>query len=345
MDLNLAAVVFMGAYVLAIIAAGLFMTLRPGGVVIKFAGTQPASETAGQRNEILLGGQTEAFGNPDGRVQAVLVGGVSPQVLALALSRGFGLLDDRHVPPGVILEADGHLVHLVEFWSEQTLDGPPAEAVPLRQDMAVLSADRKRLGKLRLVCFDRDSRAITALGVARRRSAPSVRLLPMDRVKAAGPHGIVSEVSVGQWVELKPYATDWAIQQAVQERLATDPVLQPFQRSLNVDVRDQQVRLSGYVADRAQADRAAQLASSVPGALRVDQGIANDDDLALAVSRAINDDARTAAAKVQVRSRLGLVELIGSAPDPATVRAIDEVASRVPGVQAVHNLTTVAGPT
>jgi divalent metal cation (Fe/Co/Zn/Cd) transporter len=35
------------------------------------------------------------------------------------------------------------------------------------------------------------------------------------------------------------------------------------------------------------------------------------------------------------------VEIGGSAPHPQTVRAIEDVAIRVPGVQAVHNLTMV----
>jgi osmotically-inducible protein OsmY len=109
--------------------------------------------------------------------------------------------------------------------------------------------------------------------------------------------------------------------------------------ALGVEVRDQQVRLRGYVSERAQAEHATRLAGAVPGVLHVEREVVSDDDLAQAVSQAIARDPATAAARVQVRSRLGRVEIEGSAPDPKTVQAIEGVAIRVPGVQVVHNLT------
>jgi osmotically-inducible protein OsmY len=42
-----------------------------------------------------------------------------------------------------------------------------------------------------------------------------------------------------------------------------------------------------------------------------------------------------------VSSRLGTVDILGDAPDRTTARKIEAVASRVPGVQAIHNMVTV----
>ncbi len=341
MELNLAAVVFMGGFVLAIVAAALLLAFRPeGGTVTISAAGRPAPDAAGRRDEILLGGETDALGTPSGRVQAVLVQPVTLEIQALAVSRGAGLLEDQLVPADAILAADGQTVYLAETWTPAAPE-EAAGAVPLRLGATVLGADRKRLGKLQVVCFDRESKVVTALAVAGRRDGNSLRLVPVERLQRAGPNRIVTAVPAADWATLQPYASDRTIRQAVLDQLVGDPVLKPFLPSLGAEVRDQQVRLRGYVSERAQAERAAQLAAAVPGVLHVDQQIVSDDDLARAVSQAIGQDPATAAALVQVRSRFGRVEVGGSARDAQTVRAIEAVAIRVPGVQAVHNLTMV----
>src|ERR1700737_2127020 len=72
MDLTLAAVIIMGGWVIAIFAAGLVMVLPPGGVAGRFApSTASTSGSAGRRDEILLGGVAEVFGNFRGRVRGV----------------------------------------------------------------------------------------------------------------------------------------------------------------------------------------------------------------------------------------------------------------------------------
>ncbi len=339
MDLNLAAVVFMGGFVLAIIAAALVLAFRSAGAMLTISG-RPAPEPAGRRDEILLGSETDALGTPSGRVQAVLVQPATLEIQALAVSRGAGLLEDQFVPADAILAADGQTVYLAETWTPAAPE-EAAGAVPLRHGAVVLSADRKRLGNLQVVCFDRESKVVTALAVAGRRGGNGLRLVPVERVRRAGPNRIVTAVRTAEWATLQPYASDRTIRQAVLDQLAAEPVLKPFLPSLGVDVRDQQVRLRGYVSERAQAERAAQLAAAVPGVLQVDQQMVSDDDLARAVGQAIGQDPATVGARVQVRSRFGRVEIGGSAPHPQTVRAIEDVAIRVPGVQAVHNLTMV----
>ena len=342
MSLNLAAVIFMGGYVLAIAAAALVMILGPaGGAIALPAATRTAARGTGTRDQIPLGGVAESFGVARGRVLAVLLQPDAPRIQELALAAVLGLVEDGHVPAEAILSADGETVQLAERWTEPPLDGAVSPAIALRRDMTVLSADHKRLGKLRLVCFEKDSGTVTDLVLERRGSAPRLRLLPLERVKAAGPKGIITELKASEWATLAPFATDAALQQAVLDRLAAEPALQPFLRSLRVEVQDQHVRLLGYVRDRAAADRATDLAESVPGVLRVDSSIVADEELAQAVIEALSRDRATAAARVQVRSRFGRVEIAGEAPDAATAPKIEQVAIRVPGVQSVRNLTAV----
>jgi osmotically-inducible protein OsmY len=268
----------------------------------------------------------------------VLVRPGTLEIQALAVSRGAGLLEDQLVPAEAILAADGQTVYLSETWTPASPE-VAVGTVSLRHGAAVSSGDGKRLGTLQVVCFDRDTKAVTALAVAGRRRESSLRLVPVERVQRAGPQRIVTGVPAAEWATLQPYASDRTIRQAVLDALAADPVLKPFLPALGVEVRDQQVRLRGYVSERAQAEHATRLAGAVPGVLHVEREVVSDDDLAQAVSQAIGRDPATVAARVQVRSRLGRVEIEGSAPDPKTVQAIEGVAIRVPGVQVVHNLT------
>ena len=338
MDLTLAAVIIMGAWVVAIVAAGLVMSLRPGGVAVRLA---PAGTTtsvpSGRRDEILLGGDAEVLGNVRGRVRAVQLRPESRQLQDVELANG---LENRPVPASAIVSADGQVLRLAERWPEPSLDEPGDDAATLRQDATVVSAEGKRLGKLRLVCFDASSSMVTAL-VVDGRSTPSRRLLPFERVTAAGPHRIATDLKASEWSTLQPFATDWEIRQGLIQQLATDPALETVRRSLNIDVEDQRVRLRGYVRDLAQAERVAELARSVPGVLQVQRELVSDDELARAVSDAIRRDPATSAAQVQVIARGGTVDITGEAPDRSAARRIESVARQVSGVATVHNLVAL----
>src|SRR6266852_6301860 len=303
MDLTLAAIIIMGGWVVAMVAAGLVMSLRPGGVAIRFAPAgAPSGGLTGRPDAILLGGDAEVLGNVRGTVAAVQLRPENRRLQDLELAMGLGL-EERQVPAGAILSADGQVVRLAEAWIESP-DGSGAAAASLRRDMAVKSADGKRLGRLRLVCFERVSGIVTALVVAGR-GTPSLRLVPIDRVREAGPNGIVTDLPSGDWVKLAPFATDWDIRQAITEQLMADPVLRAVQRSITIDVQDQVVTVGGYVANQSEAEQVARVIRSAPGVLQVDRKLITDDDLARAVTDAIRSDPATRAEDVQVSAHHG----------------------------------------
>jgi osmotically-inducible protein OsmY len=340
MDLTFAAIVIMGGWVIGIIAAGLVIALRPGGAAVRLRVTA-TSEPAGEREEILLGGEAEVMGNPQGRVQAVRLRPNSWQIQDLELGDSIGLLEGPHVPADAIIAADGRVVELADGWNGAPADEPVDGAIRLSARMTVSDVQGKRLGNLRLVCFDQDSRVVTSLVVERRGGATALRLLPVEQVADIGPDGIATDLKKAHWSSLDAFATDWDLRQAIVDRIAGDPALRAVRRSITVDVHDQRVRLGGYVATQDQIERAAQLARTVPGVLAIERAIVSDEDLAAAVTRAIAQDPRTAAAHVRVTSYFGVVDISGEAPDPATARRIDEVARRIPGVQGVHNMVGV----
>jgi osmotically-inducible protein OsmY len=234
------------------------------------------------------------------------------------------------------------VVRLAEAWTESP-DGSSANAASLRRDMPVTGADGKRLGRLRLVCFDRASGTVTALVVAGR-GTPSLRLLPIDRVREAGPNGIVTDLPSGDWTKLPPFATDWEIKQAVTEQLMTSPGLRAIERSVTIDVQDQVVTVRGYVAVQSEAEDVARIVRSVPAVMQVDRKLVTDDDLARAVTEAIRSIPGTRAGDVQVSAHHGTVDITGVAPDAATARRIESVAGQVPGVQVVHNMVSIRKP-
>src|SRR2546426_5354661 len=192
MSLTLAAVIIMGGWVVVVVAAGLLMALRPGGIAVRFAPAGAVSAAlAGRRDEILLGGDAEVLGNVRGTVRAVQLRPENRRLQDLELATGLGL-EERQVPSNAILSADGRVVRLAEGWSEPT-EGSSTDAASLRRDMVVRGAEGKRLGRLRLVCFDRASGTVTGLVVAGR-GKPDLRLLPIERVREAGPNGIVTDL-------------------------------------------------------------------------------------------------------------------------------------------------------
>ena len=342
MSLTLAAILIMGGWVVVIVAAGLVMSLRPGGVAVRFAPAGAPVALTGRREEILLGGEAEVLGNVRGTVQAVQLRPENRRLQDLELATGLGL-EERQVPAGAILSADGRVVRLAEGWTESP-DGSSPDAASLRRDMVVRSADGKRLGRLRLVCFDQASGTVTGLVVAGR-GTPSLRLLPIDRVREAGPNGIVTDLPSRDWPQLPPFATDWEIKRAVTEQLMADPKLRDVQRSVTIDVQDQVVTLGGYVSDQSEAEAVARIIRSVPGVMQVERKLITDDDMARAATDAIRSDPATRAADVQVSAHHGTVDITGVAPDPASARRIESVASQVPGVAVVHNMVAVRRPT
>jgi osmotically-inducible protein OsmY len=337
-DLTLAAIIIMGGWVIAIFGAGLAMVLRPGSVAVPLAPVgAPGSGATGRRDEILLGGDAEVFGNFRGRVRGVQLRADNRQLQDLELADG---IEEIPVPASAILSADGQVLQLADGWPELVPDGPVAESAMLRDSAAVYSADGKRLGKLRLVCFDDASRTVTGL-VVEARGTPSRRLLPIERVTAAGPDRITTTLRAAEWATLQPFATDWEIRQSVLQQLTADPAMRPLTRSLQLDVEDQRLRLRGYVSDDAQAQRVARAVRSVPEVAEVELDLVTDAALARAVSDALARDAGTSAARVQVSAHDGTVDITGEVPDRATARAIDRVAGQIPSVQVVHNMVAI----
>ena len=340
MDLNAAAVIFMGGYVLVIVVAGLLLSLRPGGGTVPLVLTGSASAgSTGCGQAIPLGGEVEAMGNYRGRVESVLVAAATGRLEAVTLASARGMIEGERVPAGAIESADGRTLQIREPWAQSEAGGKQP-VVSLHGGAAVLSGGR-RLGKLRLVCFDSDTGLVRGLIVTDRRRSDSQFLVPIQNVKAAGPERVVTDLKPNQWSALQPFKTDQSIKEEVVARLEEDRTVRPFARSLRVQVHSQRVLLTGYVRSQAEAEKAAEIARSVPGVIAVDRGMRTDEDLVAAVREAIGRDLGASGAAVEVRSVLGQVDIVGQVRDRQALQRIETAAGRVPGVLVMHNLVTV----
>ena len=350
MSLTLIAILILSAWVILIVGAGLLMALRPGGEGVRLSSTGVGAATSagqtsatastvsarGERDEILLGGDAEVLGNVRGRVQMVYMRADDRRVEAVEL--GGGLIESEPVPAAAIVSADGQVLHLSEGWQPIDVEGL-VNLASLRRNLRAVGSDGKGLGKLRLVCFDRGSRTVTDLVVAER--GASMHLLPMQRVTEIGPERILTDVGAADRQTLQPFATDWDLRQSIDELIDLDSELRPLRRSLDIEVEDQRLRVRGYAADQAQAERIGQLLRFVPGVLGVDLQLWTDEQLARSVEAALARDPATARAQAQVTARLGVIDITGEAPDRSAMKRIDAVARQVDGVQVVHNMVAV----
>src|SRR5439155_1662418 len=189
-------------------AGPVFLTFDIDFVDPGFApGTGTTAGSAGRRAASLLGGDAEVFGNVRGQVRAVQLRPDTRQLQDVELASG---LEGRAVPASAIVSADGKVLRLAEPWPDSPLDEPRDDVPTLRQGATVVSAEGKRLGKLRLVCFDASSGTVTTL-VVEGRGTRGRRLLPIERVNAAGPYRIATDLKASEWAMLQPFATDWDI--------------------------------------------------------------------------------------------------------------------------------------
>lgn len=288
---------------------------------------------------ILLGGDVEALGNFRGRVQSVELERTG-RLVAIVLGSGGGLIEGGRVPVGAIASSDGQVLQIAEPWAEPASDGS-ASLISLQRNAALVSHAGKRLGRLRMICFDREAALVTGLIVAGGGRIGRTVLVPIDRVTAAGPERVVTNLKADEWASLQVYASDRAIKDAVLNRLAEDPATRPFVRSLIVEVEDQRVKLRGFVRTQAEAEQAAAVARSVPGVLAVERGIRSDEDLVRAIRDAISRNLGASATDLDVRSEFGQVDIAGQVLDRQALRRIDAVVNAVPGVLVMHNLATV----
>jgi osmotically-inducible protein OsmY len=110
-----------------------------------------------------------------------------------------------------------------------------------------------------------------------------------------------------------------------------------------IDVEDNQVRLRGRVRTLPQKLIASGIVRRMPEVGAVVNELIADPEVVRAVADALAQDERTAAYVLRVEARHGVVTLRGEVPSQAVQDAAMAIASGVPLVATVRNMTTVGG--
>lgn len=125
----------------------------------------------------------------------------------------------------------------------------------------------------------------------------------------------------------------------IQDALWSDTTIRTLDReSLSLEVNDDEVYLSGHVANRMHRHRIEDLVMRVPGVNAVHNDLIADDELATTVAQALAADPRTRPHLIWVGAFHGWLRLSGDAPEAAVRGAAEEIAGRVSHVRGVLDL-------
>ena len=130
---------------------------------------------------------------------------------------------------------------------------------------------------------------------------------------------------------------DPALQIAVDERLARDPVTAPL--NIDISVTRGVIHLAGEVTSRNQQRHIVELARSVDGVKDVvDEMHLSDAAIVAAVKRALSDDPLVGKIPIDVTSSRGTVSLMSDQTDKEQRARAREISAKVDGVKQVEDL-------
>jgi uncharacterized protein YrrD len=290
------------------------------------------------RLELRFGAPVTHDGKRLGSLSGVILDGAGRRWDALVVRRG--LLRRSHwlVPRSDVCDASDERV---------VLDAPPtipADASASRGLSAgtrVGAQDGRALGRLALLLTRADGRLLDL--VIERRSFGPRRMIPAESLVAVQARELV--VALPQAVEaLSPYRADpqlavlarWAI-----ERLGIPGRFEGLHT--RVSATDGVITLEGHATSRLRAAQMAAAVAAVPGVRGVENRLVCDDELTIAVARALDEDARTRGHLIRVAAHRGAITLGGRAPVAETADVAERIAASVPGVLVVVNQLRTAG--
>lgn len=126
---------------------------------------------------------------------------------------------------------------------------------------------------------------------------------------------------------------------ACGDRVENTEMPQPDQANVEINRRGMEGATEQSATESQQRGATAIMGGIGNGT--AEDGVAIDARIATQVRQALQGDAATAAAKIDVSSQDGLVTLHGQAPDPATRDRADQIARDIEDVKSVENHLTV----
>lgn len=178
---------------------------------------------------------------------------------------------------------------------------------------------------------------------------PVVRRVSCADVLWKDLHAILLSCERRRFLALPRYVPDDELQLAVFDALRTFNPLRYTSvrytpvRSIEIQVRDGVVRLSGHVANELHRRESTRRAAGMPGVLRVEDRLVTDEQLRDDVALAMRPHPELQPSRVRISGNLGAVLLEGAVDSPRDVALAISVAAAVPGVTAVESRLTSPG--
>ncbi len=240
--------------------------------------------------------------------------------------------------PGSLRRLEG-LERRVVGEAEARADEPFAT---IRRGQRVLCHDGA-LGRVDMVLVDAKTGKVQHLVVRQGWLFSRDVAVPADWVSTVTPDAVILEASREAVAHLPVYRPDDELARDVEEALQRDELLRVLGLPVRVEVEGGIVSVRGHVHNRALAERAEELARSVPGVLGVENRLVVDLELLQQVSAALVANPKVRHLPVHVRVREGIVELRGSVPTLEDAREVERTVAAIPGVRAVRNRLEAPG--
>lgn len=169
-------------------------------------------------------------------------------------------------------------------------------------------------------------------------------VIPMDYIDHIHEKIVYLSISKADLKKLPTYRTDDVLVALVYQALWEDTIFRRTEyRHIHVGVENGIAYLCGYVSSPSMSKGAEKAAFKADGIWKVDNRLAIDSEMTLAVSQAIRHDPRTKKARVIVGVNNGFVTLTGESADLAGRLAAQEQAVAIPKVRGVVNSIRVPG--
>jgi len=202
---------------------------------------------------------------------------------------------------------------------------------------------RQRLGEVTLVLMNPKGQVkgiVVRVGRLHRRNL----IVPATWIEDADEEQICLTVGKEALESLPVYRSDDDLAEDLDFALRTDEILgNTDYRNISTIVQDGKVKLLGHVTTLTHEDRAANVASAIPGVLGVENNLVVDWDLVAEVSRAIRGNILSRSDKVSISAQHGFITLTGRVANAAIAEAAGSAAANIPQVRGVANFLQAPG--
>ena len=237
---------------------------------------------------------------------------------------------------------DIELQQPVSNWQVIRTDGPPISVLFLAVGQQVFSSDGHP-GRVTHLLPDIDGR-IGAFVIQTRGWWRRKVVIPINYIDHIAEEIVYLSISKADLKQLPTYRADDIVVAAIIQALWEDTIFRRTEyRQIHVEVKDSIAYLSGYVSSPSMSKGAEKAAFKADGVWKVENRLAIDSEIKLAISQAIGNDPRTKKTRIFVGVNNGFVTLTGESSDLASRLAAQEQAVAIPNVRGVLNFIRVPG--